>query len=116
MESTVIIWPGGLVGHRIMIPEGEEKPVSVEGVALAMRHDGDEVLFAAIPEDPETKVPAAWIPITSFVVNPVTLATEEDFFEEEEEPLPDGIEPQPEERHPMESRRPGMKVLRRDEK
>lgn len=115
MDNTVIIWPGGLVGHRILLPDGEGKARSIEGVALAIRNNGDEVLFASIPEDPETKEPAAWIPITAFVVNPVTLATEEDFFEEDEEPLPEDIEPQPEERHPMEPRRPGMKIVRRNE-
>lgn len=113
MEGDVFIWPGGIVGFRIIPGKGEEKPVHIPGVAMAMRKNGDELLFARSEDD--SREPAAWIGIGEFVVHPAALATEDDLYEEA--PLADGVDVEPEDRPPMEPKRPGgtLKILRRGE-
>lgn len=71
---------------------GEKKEIWIPGEILALRKDGDEVLFAPTPELPENvnplevpKTPAAWAPIGEISVNPVCLSHPEDFLEEEQE-------------------------------
>lgn len=111
MEGDVFIWPGGIVGFRVISGKGEEKPVHVPGVAMAMRKNGDQVLFARSEE--ESREPAAWIGIEEFVVHPAALATEDDLYEDE--PIVEGMDVEPGDRHPMDAKRPGreLKVLRR---
>lgn len=111
MESDVFVWPGGIVGFRVV--PGEEKPTHVPGVALAMRKNGDQVLFAR--SEDESRDPAEWIGIGEFVVHPAALATEDDLFEDE--PIAEGVDVEPEDRHPMDAKRPGreLKVLRRSQ-
>lgn len=65
------------------------------GEAIAFRKDGDELLFAATPELPETvipgdvpKEPLAWIPVGDFAANPLCLHYAEDFVEDDDEELP----------------------------
>lgn len=109
MGDMVQIWPGGLIGHRIVQKDGESS--KVEGAILALRESGNEALFACSVED--SNAPAEWIPISSFVVNPIAIATEEDFYEEE--PLGDGsVDAVPEEHGPMGAPHK-MRVLRRGE-
>jgi hypothetical protein len=123
MDRSVTLLPGGLIGHRVVtvvtgvpVPaEGKEPPPPkteyVEGAILALRENGDQALFACSAED--SKVPAEWIPISGFVVNPIAIATEEDFYEDE--PLPGEVEVEPEGRGPMDPKKPSLRVLRRGE-
>lgn len=120
MDRSVTLLPGGLIGHRVVArtpdagPDGkapEPKTEYVEGAILALRENGDQALFACSAED--SKVPAEWIPISCFVANPIAIATEEDFYEDE--PLPGEVEVEPEGRGPMDPKKPSLRVLRRGE-
>lgn len=110
--SDVFVWPGGLVGFRVVPGKEGAKPSHIPGVAMAMRQNGDQVLFAQ--SEDESREPAAWIAIGEFVVHPAQLATEDDLFEDE--PIAEGVEVEPEDRHPMDAKRPrvNLNVLRRE--
>lgn len=109
MGDPVQIWPGGLIGHKVVTEGGASR--KIEGAVLALRENGNEVLFACSAEDSST--PAEWIPISSFIVNPIAIATEEDFYEDEPLGGSNDIDVRPEPDAP-----PGapMKVLRRGDR
>lgn len=117
----ITLWPaGGLIGYKrlwvegVKDKDGKDAPTYIEGAILALRENGERALFACSVEG--SKLPAEWILIGDFIPNPIAVATEEDFFEEE--PLAEGLDVDPEDRAPMEPKRPGggaLKVLRRGE-
>lgn len=97
-----VLWlPAGPIGFRAKknskIEDG--KPiidvVHEEGAILAVRKDGDEVLFASAESTEEDRRPLAWIPLEEFSVNPVAIAVEDDFLEEEKPPAGSLVEVPP---------------------
>ena len=109
---------GGLVGGRILrAPDKEKKkeekkddkkkdkrPLLVDGIALAFRGNGDEVLFASRDEEPWE-----WIPVGDFVLETGIFPEYETVPEEEpSQDREDGLtEGPPQKTPPMGVRRRG---------
>lgn len=74
--------PGGLVGWRVLREvrdkppveseskkePGKDRPAVDEGAGLAIRRNGEEILFG-----PRGESPLVWIPVSDFVVDPATI-------------------------------------------
>jgi len=113
----ITLWPaGGLIGYKriweegVKDKDGKAAPSYVEGAILALRENGNYALFACSVEG--SKTPAEWIPIGDFIPNPIAVATEEDFFEDE--PLAEGIDVEAADREPMDPRHRGAGINPRD--
>jgi len=97
-----VLWlPAGPIGFRAKknskIEDG--KPiidvVYEEGAILAVRKDGDEVLFASAESTAEDRRPLVWISLEEFSVNPVAIAVEDDFLEDDPHPVGSVVEAPP---------------------
>jgi len=86
---TGIFWlPEELIGSiEVRTAPAGATPVFQAGVVLALRADGDELLFA-----PRDAKPMQWIKVGEFIVDPATILTAEDLGDDDDDPPEPGDE------------------------